>query len=70
MPAPRARVSIRVATMEDLPFLDALQKQHGKALGYFPTKQFEGYVEMGGVLIAEERERTAARVLHLAATGI
>jgi ribosomal protein S18 acetylase RimI-like enzyme len=50
----RRAVSVRVATMEDLPFLDALQKQHGKALGYFPTKQFEGYIEMGAVLIAHD----------------
>jgi hypothetical protein len=50
----RRAVSVRVATMADLPFLDAMQKQHGKALGYFPTKQFEGYIAMGGVLVAEE----------------
>jgi ribosomal protein S18 acetylase RimI-like enzyme len=48
----RREVSIRVATMADLPFLDALQKQFGRALGYFPTKQFEGYIEMGAVLVA------------------
>ena len=47
--------SIRVATMSDLPFMDALQKKHSKQLGYFPTKQFEGYVEGGNVLIAEEK---------------
>ena len=38
--------------MGDLPFLDALQKQHCKALGYFPTKQFEGYIDGGHVLVA------------------
>jgi hypothetical protein len=52
LPPPRVPVMTRVATMADVPFLDALQKQHSKALGYFPTKQFEGYIEMGGVLIA------------------
>jgi hypothetical protein len=51
---PHCEVSIRLATLADVPFMDGLQKQHGKALGYFPTKQFEGYVAMGGVLIAEE----------------
>ncbi len=35
--------------------MDALQKKYGKALGYFPTKQFEEYVQTGGVLIAESR---------------
>ena len=34
--------------------MDGLQKKYGKALGYFPTKQFEGYVAMGAVLVAEE----------------
>ena len=49
---PRTDVAIRAATMADVPFMDALQKAHSKQLGYFPTKQFEGYVEQGGVLIA------------------
>ena len=54
VPTPRRDLSVRAATMADLPFLDALQKKHSKALGYFPTKQFEGYIESGGVLIAHE----------------
>ncbi|HEV2292657.1 MAG TPA: GNAT family N-acetyltransferase [Tepidisphaeraceae bacterium] len=53
LPAPRVPIAIRTATMSDLPFLDAMQKKHSRALGYFPTKQFEGYIEMGGVLVAE-----------------
>src|SRR3954471_13343535 len=53
VPEPRVAIAVRVAVMEDLPFLDALQKRHSKALGYFPTKQFEGYIAMGGVLIAQ-----------------
>ena len=53
LPAPRRAIAVRVATMADLPFMDALQKQHSKQLGYFPTKQFEGYIGMGGVLLAE-----------------
>ncbi|HEV2295894.1 MAG TPA: hypothetical protein VGR35_18755, partial [Tepidisphaeraceae bacterium] len=52
LPAARRAIAIRVATMADLPFLDSLQKKHNKALGYFPTKQFEGYIEMGAVLVA------------------
>jgi ribosomal protein S18 acetylase RimI-like enzyme len=52
LPAPRRATTVRTATMADLPFMDGLQKQYGKALGYFPTKQFEGYIEMGGVLLA------------------
>jgi GNAT superfamily N-acetyltransferase len=38
-------------------FIDSLQKQHSRQLGYFPTKQFEGYIAMGGVLIAESERR-------------
>src|SRR5688572_20799443 len=52
VPVPRSELSIRVATLADLPFMDGLQKQFGRALGYFPTKQFEGYIEMGAVLVA------------------
>src|SRR5688500_2277670 len=50
----RGDVSIRPATLADVPFMDGLQKQHSKQLGYFPTKQFEGYIAQGAVLIAEE----------------
>src|SRR5688572_12519811 len=55
LPAPRGgAIHVRVATMNDLPFLDGLQKLHYRQLGYFPTKQFEGYIEMGAVLVAEK----------------
>src|SRR2546430_8454206 len=66
---PRCEINIRPATMADVPFMDGLQKQHGKALGYFPTKQFEGYVEMGGVLIADERGMGLQPMLGVEDTG-
>src|SRR4051812_30227340 len=53
IPIPRVEISVRPATLDDLPWLDTLQKQHSKQLGYFPTQQFEGYIKMNGVLIAE-----------------
>lgn len=53
LPLPRVDVRVRLATREDIPFMDALQKKNSRAVGYFPTKQFEGYVDAGGVLIAE-----------------
>jgi hypothetical protein len=53
LPLPRVAIATRVATMDDLPFLDALQKQHSKALGFFPRAQMEGYVDNQWVLIAE-----------------
>jgi hypothetical protein len=54
VPEPRVAISIRLATMEDIPALDALQKKHGKALGFFPRAQMEGYVRNQWILIAEE----------------
>jgi ribosomal protein S18 acetylase RimI-like enzyme len=53
VPTPRGGpITTRVATMEDLPFLDQLQKRHSKALGFFPRAQMEGYVRNGWVLVA------------------
>jgi GNAT superfamily N-acetyltransferase len=51
---PRVALSFRLGTIEDIPWMDGLQKRHSKQLGYFPTKQFAGYVEMGGVLVATD----------------
>ena len=56
IPLPDCRergLSIRPGTMDDLPFLDSLQKLHTKQVGWMPTKQFEGYINMGAVLVAE-----------------
>lgn len=55
VPIFRTPIAIRVAMMDDLPFLDELQKQHSKALGFFPRAQMEGYVRNGWVLIAEDQ---------------
>jgi hypothetical protein len=54
LPLPRVAINIRPGTMDDLPFIDALQKKHTKQVGFMPTKQFEGKVKAGHVLIAEE----------------
>jgi len=51
---PMAKLEFRLATMEDIPWMDGLQKRHSRELGYFPTKQFEGYIQMGGALIATD----------------
>ena len=58
--------------MEDVPFMDGLQKRHGKALGYFPTKQFEGYVAWARCLIAHESDggMPVGYCMHLATIGI
>src|SRR5829696_5826871 len=61
-PQPRERISIRPATPGDLAFIDSLQKKSTNAVGWMPTKQLEGKVAAGHVLVAEERhEGTEAR---------
>ena len=54
VPTPRVPISIRTATMADVPFVDELHKKNGKGLGFFPRKQFEDYIGGGHVLVAEE----------------
>jgi hypothetical protein len=63
LPLPQARtpIEIRSATLNDLPFIDALQKMHTHMVGFFPRKQMESYVEGGHVLIAEEVGIKASR---------
>ncbi len=54
IPIPRLSVTVRPAVLSDVPFMDALQRVHAKQVGFFPTKQFEGSIKQGRVLIAEE----------------
>jgi ribosomal protein S18 acetylase RimI-like enzyme len=58
---PSAPITTRLATMDDLAFMDALQKKTTRQVGYFPTAQFKGYIEMGAVVIAEGTIGTAGR---------
>jgi len=58
VPAPRCPISVRLATMDDLPFIDRLQKMHTHMVGWFPRRQFEANIEGGHVLIAEEEEES------------
>jgi ribosomal protein S18 acetylase RimI-like enzyme len=53
VPISGVTVSVRPATMDDVPFMDGLQSQYTKALGHFKTEWFEGYIAMGGVVVAE-----------------
>ncbi len=52
VPVPRVPITIRPGTMDDIPFMDALQKLHSKQVGWMPTKQFEGKIKAGHVLVA------------------
>ena len=49
---------MRVATLDDLPFIDQLQKMHTHMVGWFPKKQIEANIEGEHVLIAEDHAAT------------
>jgi GNAT superfamily N-acetyltransferase len=54
LPAPATPIAIRPAHLGDLAFIDRLQKMHSKMVGWMPTKQLEGKIAAGHVLVAEE----------------
>src|SRR4051794_5176801 len=54
VPIPPVPVSVREATLADVPFIDALQKLHHKQLGFMRTSWIEGKIKAGQILIAEE----------------
>ena len=56
IPISRVPITVRDATPSDLPFIDRLQKQHSKMVGFMPGKQLEGKIAAGEVLIAEQIE--------------
>src|SRR4051812_47016873 len=53
VPIPRADVSVREATPDDVPFIDALQKLHAKQVGFMPRGQLEGKIKAREVIVAE-----------------
>lgn len=65
LPPPRVAMRVRVATVEDQPWIDALQKMHTHMVGWFPTKQMRAYIEGEHVLIAEREEPDAERVGYI-----
>jgi hypothetical protein len=52
LPPPRIEISIRPGTMQDLPFIDRLQKMHTRQVGWMPTRQLEGKINAGHVIVA------------------
>ena len=52
LPLPAVPVTVRPATVDDLPFIDALQKRHAKQVGWMPRQQLEGKIAAGQVLVA------------------
>src|SRR5687768_12660782 len=60
LPAPRCgAIAVRLATAEDLAFIDELQRLHQKMLGFLPRGTIHGKIAAGHVLIAEA-ERSSA----------
>ena len=57
VPTPKIDLAIRPGEPGDVPFMDSLQKRHSKAVGWMPTKQFEGKVALGHVLVAEANDK-------------
>ena len=60
---PRVPIAVRVGTPADLAFVDSLQKQHSRELGFLPRMALEGKVMLGQVLIAEVGRDDEARPL-------
>jgi len=58
LPGPRIAIRIRPGVLSDVPFLDSLQKLHAKQVGWMPTKQLEEKINLGHVLVADEKETT------------
>ncbi len=56
-PESRCAISVRLATVADMPFVDELQKMHSHMVGWFPRKQMEAYIESNDVLIAEDEHK-------------
>src|SRR5690242_7534531 len=64
VPISTVELSFRTGTMDDMAFMDGLQKQHSRALGRFTWKQFEGYVNLNAVLIAECAAAPVGYIIH------
>ena len=54
-PEPKVDITIRVATVADMPFIMDLQKRHAKNLGHLARPAIETYVTDEDVLVAESR---------------
>ncbi|MEM1013264.1 MAG: hypothetical protein AAGI46_13725 [Planctomycetota bacterium] len=59
VPPPSCALSFRQGALEDIPFMDALQKEQRHAVGFFRYQQFVDHIEAGGVLIAESLKQEA-----------
>jgi N-acetylglutamate synthase-like GNAT family acetyltransferase len=51
---PKADVSVRDATLDDVAFIDALQKRHADRVGFMRTSWIEGKIRKREVIVAED----------------
>ncbi|HEV7300795.1 MAG TPA: hypothetical protein VGN72_15625 [Tepidisphaeraceae bacterium] len=56
---PRVEMRVRAGTLDDVAFMDSLQKATTKQVGFMPRAQLEGKVRAGHVLVAEVHEPRA-----------
>ena len=49
--------------MNDIPWIDAMQKAHSRQLGFLPTQALIGKVKLGQVIVAEVDTRVAATLV-------
>ncbi|MEM8784205.1 MAG: hypothetical protein AAGE65_15325 [Planctomycetota bacterium] len=58
LPAPTIDFDVRLATEDDIPWIDALQREsnrEARALGFWSLKMFAGYIAKNNIWIAERR---------------
>ena len=53
VPIPKADVTVRLATLADVPFIDSLQKKFGKQLGFMADSWLASRIAKGEVLVAD-----------------
>src|SRR4051812_519522 len=54
VPIPKIDVSVREATLADVPFIDQLQKLHRAGVGFMHRGTLEGKIKAREVLVAED----------------
>src|SRR5690349_13321404 len=58
IPIPKIDVSVRDATLADVPFVDRLQKLHNDAVGFMRTSWIEAKIAKGEVIVATDAAGT------------
>jgi N-acetylglutamate synthase-like GNAT family acetyltransferase len=63
IPIPRITVSVREATLADLPFIDALQKKHNKQVAFLKEQALIGKINLKQIIIAEESGQAVGYII-------